>query len=119
MPFRLGLDCVLQGEPRARAAMERISAWVKTQTGGRPKRIDAGYDLDGRILDRDDHSIAFAACFGVGAMSAAAHQDWLNALWDYVAASDSPDDRYYGRTLKMLCLIALSGNWWSIEQPGN
>ena len=119
VPFRLGLDCVLQGEPRAKAALERINTWVKKQTGGRPKKIVAGYDLGGRILDRDDHSIAFAACFGVGAMSGAAHQDWLNALWDYVAASDSPDDRYYGRTLKMLCLIALSGNWWSVEQPGN
>ena len=115
VPFRLGIDCALHGEPRARAAMERINVWAKTQTGGRPEKIVAGYDLGGRILDRDDRSMAFTACLGVGAMCDAAHQDWLNALWDHVVATDSPDDRYYARTLKMLCLIAMSGNWWSPE----
>ena len=116
VPFRLGVDCALHGEPRAKAALERINVWVKTQAGGHPEKIVAGYDLAGHILDRDDRSIAFTACFGVGAMCDAANQDWLNALWDYVVASDSRDDRYYGRTLKMLCIIAMSGNWWSPAQ---
>jgi len=93
--------------------MERINTWVKAQTGGHPEKIVAGYDLAGRILDRDDRSMAFTACFGVGAMCDAAHQEWLNALWDHIVASNSPDDRYYGRTLKMLSLIAMSGNWWT------
>jgi hypothetical protein len=26
--------------------------------------------------------------------------------------TDSQDDRYFGRTLKLLSLIAMSGNWW-------
>jgi endo-1,4-beta-D-glucanase Y len=115
VPFRLGLDCALHGEPRAKAALDRINTWAKTQAGGHPEKIVAGYDLGGRILDREDRSVAFTACFGVGAMSDAAYQDWLNALWDHTVASDSPDDRYYARTLKMLCLIAMSGNWWSPE----
>ena len=113
VPFRLGLDFLLHGEPRAQTAVGRMSDWVKVATGGRPERIVAGYDLDGKIIDRDDLSMAFTACFGVGAMCDAAHQDWLNALWDHITASDEPGDRYYARTLKMLCLIAMSGNWWS------
>ncbi|MEO6789208.1 MAG: glycosyl hydrolase family 8, partial [Chthoniobacteraceae bacterium] len=113
VPFRLGLDFLLYGEPRAKAAVGRMTDWVKGATNGKPERIVAGYDLDGKILDRDDRSMAFTACFGVGAMCDVAHQDWLNALWDHIVASDDPGDRYYGRTLKMLCLIAMSGNWWS------
>jgi hypothetical protein len=46
-------------------------------------------------------------------MTDTAHQSWLNALWDYTVQTDSPDDRYFARTLKMLSLIAMSGNWWS------
>lgn len=113
VPFRLGLDFLLHGEPRAKAALGPMNAWVKLLTSGRPQDIVAGYELNGTIIDHDDRSIAFNACFGVGAMCDAAHQDWLNALWDCVVASDDPDDRYYARTLKMLCLIAMSGNWWS------
>lgn len=118
VPFRVGLDFLLHGEPRAKTVVSRMTEWVKVATGGRPERIVAGYDLDGKILDRDDRSMAFTACFGVGAMCDAAHQDWLDALWDHIVASDEPGDRYYARTLKMLCLIAMSGNWWStVEQP--
>ena len=116
VPLRLGLDFLLHGEPRAKAALMPINAWLKTATGGKPGRIVAGYDLAGKVLDRDDRSMAFTACFGVGAMCDAAHQEWLNALWDHIVASDEPDDRYYARTLKMLCLIAMSGNWWSGEE---
>ena len=113
VPFRLGIDFLLHGEPRAKTAVSRMTEWVKVAVNGKPERIVAGYDLAGKILDRDDRSMAFTACFGVGAMCDAAHQDWLNALWDHIVASDDPGDRYYARTLKMLCLIAMSGNWWS------
>ncbi len=113
VPLRLGLDFLLHGEPRAKTAVNRITDWLKVATNGRPERIVAGYDLAGKFLNRDDHSMAFTACFGVGAMCDAAHQDWLNALWDHIVASDDPGDRYYARTLKMLCLIAMSGNWWT------
>ncbi|MGB8170462.1 MAG: hypothetical protein WCF18_23365, partial [Chthoniobacteraceae bacterium] len=71
------------------------------------------YQLDGKPTSKSDRSLAFTACFGVAAMTSATHQPWLNALWDYTVERDSPDDRYFARTLKMLSLIAMSGNWWS------
>jgi len=37
----------------------------------------------------------------------------LIALRDRVVAGDDPDARCYAHTLKMPCLIAMSGNWWS------
>ena len=113
VPFRLGVDFLMTGEPRAKIACAKIGAWLKTATGGDPEKIRAGYKLDGKIIDRDDTSMAFTACFAVGAMCDAANREWLNALWKNIAASDSPDDKYFARTLKMQCLIALSGNWWN------
>ena len=117
VPFRLGIDYLLTGEPRAKAALQKINTWIVTASDGKPDNIHAGYKLDGNKIAGDDTSMAFTACFAVGAMSDAAYQEWLNALWDSVSSSDSPNDRYYGRTLKMLCLIALSGNWWTPLQP--
>jgi hypothetical protein len=92
-----------------------MNAWLQQQTGGRPQAIVAGYELDGKVINRNDRSMAFTACFGVGAMCDPEHPEWLDALWDFIVASDDPDDRYYARTLKMLSLIAMSGNWWSPE----
>jgi endoglucanase len=113
VPLRLGIDFLLHGEPRAKSALEKMNAWIKADTGGRPDRVCAGYQLDGKPTSKSDRSLAFTACFGVAAMTDAAHQPWLNALWDYTVDTDSQDDRYFARTLKMLSLIAMSGNWWS------
>ncbi len=114
VPLRLGLDFLLHGEPRARAALEKINTWIEAETGGQPANVVAGYQLDGKPARKSDRSQAFTACLGVGAMTGAPHQQWLNDLWDYTVATDSPEDRYFARTLKMLSLIAMSGNWWTI-----
>jgi hypothetical protein len=57
--------------------------------------------------------MAFLAPLGVGAM-VSAEQSWLDAVWTTVANYE-PDDSYYEDTLKLLALIAMSGNWWAPE----
>jgi endoglucanase len=110
VPWRLGTDHLVTGEPRARAALARINTWVRAATGGDPARIAGGYRLDGTSLDRrpDD---CFRAPLAVAAMSDPANQPWLDALWKALAAG--PLDSYYGDTVKMLSLLVISGNWWS------
>lgn len=110
-PFRIGTDSLLSGDPRGLAAMSRLSAWLRTATGGDPANIQSGYALDGTPLpDRDYTDMAFVAPFGVGAMVEADNQEWLNAVWDKVI--DTPVGSYYGDTLKMQAIIVMSGNWW-------
>ena len=113
VPLRLGIDFLIHGEPRAKSALEKLNTWIETEAGGKAANVHAGYQLDGKPTSKSDRSLAFTACLGVGAMTDAAHQPWLNALWDETVTTDSADDRYFGRTLKMLSLIAMSGNWWS------
>jgi hypothetical protein len=108
----LGVDYLVSGDPRAGAAVNKINVWIKTKTKGNPDAIRAGYHLNGSPIDKDT-AMAFYAPFGVGAMVSRENQAWLNALWSYIVASDSEWDLYYGRTLKMLCLIVMSGNYWS------
>jgi hypothetical protein len=113
VPFRLGVDYVLNGDRRAEASLRKLNTWIAGKTGGVPSEIRAGYTLDGEVIDADDRSMAFTACLAVGAMSDPSRQEWLNALWESVAASKPGVDGYYGDTLKMLCMIVLSGNWWT------
>lgn len=117
VPFRLGIDVIMTGDERARKALQKINRWIVAETRGDPSSIRAGYRLDGEVVDRDDRSQAFTACFAVGAMCDPSNQEWLNALWDRVGKADTKSEGYYADTLRMLCLIVLSGNWWEPPLP--
>jgi endo-1,4-beta-D-glucanase Y len=129
VPWHLGTDFLVSGDARAKKASDAINNWIKVATAGDPNQIIDGYKLDGSpgSLDPADFapdppahsvSLAFSAPLAVGAMTDAAHQAWLDALWNWVAVQHGevfPDDDYYGNTLKMLAMIILSGNWWAPE----
>jgi len=112
-PWRLGIDFLLTGDPRAKAALEKMNSFIEKKTGGDPDQIRAGYMLSGKVIHSDDTSLAFTAPFGVAAMADPAHQRWLDHLWMHIEEVPAKDDDYYGNTLKLLCLVTLSGNWWA------
>ncbi len=112
-PWRIGLDYLITGDPRAQAALEKLNAFIQKTTGGDPDQIRAGYTLAGKVIHADDTSLAFTAPFAVAAMADAHHQPWLDRLWEKVLSVELDDDDYYGNTIKLLCLVALSRNWWA------
>lgn len=114
IPWRLGVDALLTGEPRAKASLTLLNHFIEGATGGDPAAIHAGYRLtDGKVLDRDDTSLAFTGPFAVSAMIPGGHQEWLDRLCEKLRAPLGEDDDYYGRTVSLLSLVAVSGNWWS------
>ncbi|GIW45540.1 MAG: hypothetical protein KatS3mg077_2822 [Candidatus Binatia bacterium] len=113
-PWRLGTDYLVSGDARARAAVQRITTWIRSSTGGDPAAIRSGYQLNGTLSPGADfRSMAFVAPLGVGAMADAANQTWLNGIWDLVTATSIDDEGYYENTLKLLSMIVMSGNWWA------
>jgi endo-1,4-beta-D-glucanase Y len=117
-PWRLGTDFLISGAPRARAAAQRLTVWIRSATGGDPSAIRAGYRLDGTPLPGSNYlSMAFVAPLGVGAMVDASNQAWLDAIWDLVVATPITAEGYYENTLKLLAMVAMSGNWWSPLTP--
>lgn len=116
-PWRLATDWLVNGEPRARAAVGRIETWIRSATGGDPSKIRSGYRLDGTPSPGSDYlSMAFVAPIGAGATIDPAHQPWLNDVWDLVAATPLSAGGYYENTLKLLSMVVMSGNWWSPEK---
>jgi hypothetical protein len=112
VPFRVALDFLVTGEPRSREALAKMNQWIQKKTGGDPAKIAAGYSLSGKEIDKENQ-MCFVAPFAVSAMVSTDNQAWLNALSDFVIHSSKDDGSYYDSTIKLLCLVALSGNWWN------
>lgn len=111
VPWRLGVDYLISGDPRALALLKPLNAWVQKATGGDPARINAGYRLDGKPL-ASDRSDAFTGPFAVAAMLGPGGQPWLDRLCATLLDRPLDDEDYYGNTIKLLTLIVLSGNGW-------
>jgi len=115
VPFRVGLDYLLSGDPRAKALLEKMTRWVRRETGDDPAKIAAGYSLSGKRLekDEDDGQMCFVAPLAVAAMANRDNQSWMDALCGSMLKPGADDDDYFDGTIKMLCLLVVSGNWWS------
>ena len=113
-PWRIATDFLVSGDSRAKTAVQKINAWIRSAAGDDPANIKSGYQLGGAMSPGADYSsTAFIAPFGVGAMVDASNQAWLNAVWDLIVATPLDAGGYYENTLKLLSMIVMSGNWWA------
>ena len=111
-PWRLGMDLLYPSEKGAndtvKTVIHKLNSWIQTETDGDPKNIVAGYKLDGTpTQDYDD--LCFTAPFLVAAACEDSASSWEQALWDTLA--DYGTDVYFGDTIRMLCMISVTGNW--------
>lgn len=113
VPWRIGVDYILNGDGRAKRIVDKINRWIRETTREDPDNISAGYDLNGDDLKkRNFEALSFITPFAVSAMTDAGLQPWLNKLWSYIIHFDIDDFDYYDNTIKMLNLLILSGNYW-------
>lgn len=116
MPWRVATDYILFGDPRAKEMVEKINRWIRATTKGDPDNISAGYSLGGDDLKRRYYeALCFIAPFCVAAMISKENQIWLNRLWDYMVHFRASEFDYYDNSIRMICMIILSGNCWAPE----
>ncbi len=110
VPWRIGTDAVINGDPASVAQVQKMSRWIETSTSCDPKSICQGYRLDGQPLkDSDCFTTLFAAPFGVAAMANPDQQDWLNAVYDAVRTRH---EDYFEDSVNLLSLLVMTGNYW-------
>jgi hypothetical protein len=109
-PWRLATDFAHYGSPEARDAVNKVVNWLRGSTDDDPRKIKAGYRLDGTPLV-DYGSAAFTAPFIAACIVDHSHQDFLNYGWEIITNWRNGD--YYGDTINLLCMLLISGNWWS------
>lgn len=110
-PWRIATDYIVNADTSALESLLRLNRWVIGKTGGKPSEIKGGYKLNGEALNTWS-DMAFTAPFGVCAMVDADNQQWLDAMWRQIANEKITSGAYFGNSIKMLCLITMSGNWW-------
>ncbi|MEE9349116.1 MAG: glycosyl hydrolase family 8 [Flavobacteriaceae bacterium] len=117
-PWRIAVDYLVSGDERGKDACNKINEWIKSNTSKNPENIKSGYKLNGGNLTGNDYqSSAFFAPFVVSAMVDSKHQKWLNKTYETLINFEN--EEYYEGTIKMLSLLALSGNYWVPESFPN
>jgi endo-1,4-beta-D-glucanase Y len=110
VPWRLGVDALLNGDATSAEQARKMSAWAMKATAGNPQNLRSGYRLDGTPLEGSDYfTTFFAAPIGVAAMLDARNQSWLNALYDRVRTTH---EDYFEDSIALQCLLVMSGNYW-------
>ncbi|HEV2483526.1 MAG TPA: glycosyl hydrolase family 8 [Puia sp.] len=127
-PWRIGLDYLMSGDERSKDLLAPLNQWFIDTTHGDPARINAGYTLKAGVTpspETDSLMLSFIAPLGVSAMADPAYHHWLNKIWALTAQAPllpggrfrDQDYGYYENTIKLLCMIILSGNYWSADTP--
>ncbi|MDQ2645092.1 MAG: glycosyl hydrolase family 8 [Myxococcota bacterium] len=114
IPFRIGQDYCYNGEPRAKAYLEKISTFFANI--GAAKIVD-GYALDGTPEpDKDSapngpQSAVFVGTAAVGAMHDPKFQSFIDEAYALVATGELlARSRYYNLSWTPLTLLMLTGN---------
>ncbi|APU14119.1 glycosyl hydrolase family 8 [Actinoalloteichus fjordicus] len=107
-PWRIGVDALNSGDPRSVAAAQRLDDWIQESTGGDPDQIGTGYRLDGTRYGTGSDA-AFFAPFAVAALSDPDSQEWLDALWAKILATDVDPQRYYAASIQLQVMLIVSG----------
>jgi endo-1,4-beta-D-glucanase Y len=113
-PWRIAMNYIVNGDDRANDVLNKLNNWIKTSTGGDGAKIRGGYKLDGTQLNSYS-DMSFSAPFGVAAMIDSSHQQWLDEMWGTIVSRPIEREKYFGNSIKMICLITMSGNWWVPE----
>lgn len=109
-PWRIGTDAILNNDATSLAQSRKLSTWIEKATGGNPRKIRAGYKLDGTPVTGSNYfTSVFVAPLGVAAMTSASQQKWLNGIYSAVRGAR---ENYYEDSVTLLCLIVMSGNFW-------
>ena len=106
--LKIGLDFLWYGQNKK--YVDRLTKWIKKQTGNDPEKIVDAYRLDGQAIGHY-HNAAFVGPLAVAAMCSDRHQEWLSKLYNHLVAMETGGRwGYYQDTLRLMSLIVLAGN---------
>lgn len=108
-PWRLGTDYLITGDARSKTSTQMIISWLKGKTTN-PANFICNTKVDGTGTVKGE--LAFIAPYMVGMMVDASNQTVLNSTYDWVVAEPISNWTYFSNSIKMLCLLTVSGNYW-------
>ena len=108
-PWRIGTDYLITGDIRSKTATQMIITWLKGKSTN-PANFICNTKVDGTGTLKGE--LAFIAPYMVGMMVDASNQTVLNSTYDWVVGESINNWTYFSNSIKMLCLLTVSGNYW-------
>lgn len=127
VPWRISLDYIVSGNPELYDQIVTMNSWVKKAADMQPLKINPGYFIINGdpgtpiIREWDGTDMSFVAPFAVAALVGTENAEWLDNLWESMISDDwetgTPFDEsaYFPNTIRMICMIIVSGNWWTVD----
>lgn len=113
VPWHLGTSYLINGDSRAKTASDKINKWFRKHTNNDINNIEAGYELNGNSIEGNQYkSLLFLAPLAVSACVNKENQIWLNDLWAYTMNETVDRNDYFKNTIKMLCILNISQNYF-------
>lgn len=111
LPWRIGCDYMISQDPRERAFLEKMNRHFRESSGGTADKTSNGYSLDGKFLKgRGNADLAFVAPMAVAGAAVADLSLWRESPLQWMVELPMSEDSYFGNTIKLLSLIAISDN---------
>ena len=113
-PWRFGLAVMHYGDTDIKQALSKLMDWVSKTYSDDLTVVDNGFKLDGTPMRKvDDWGTwgAYSAPFMVGAATDSSYQEMVNSGWVHNSLYKK-EVGYYGNSIRLLSLLAVSGNWW-------
>lgn len=107
VPWRQAVAVAHYGVPDSRAVVDRMVGWARAKYADDPTRMQAVFTLAGAAKEPGDS--AFTSPMVAAAIVDSRHQAWLDRGWSYMKSSGRD---YYGSSITLLSMLAVSGNWW-------
>jgi endo-1,4-beta-D-glucanase Y len=105
-PWRIAMDYCFNGEPRAKAYLDKIGAFFTSQLP--VTNFGDGYSLTGQ-KSVNYVSMAFIGTAGVAGM--AGFPQLLNDAFTYGATGTGGNTQYYQQSLRLMTMLMMSGNF--------
>ena len=106
-PWRIAMDYCFNGEPRAKAYLDKIARVLHDSQ--RPvSNIGDGYSLTGQKTSNFGN-MAFIGTAGVAGM--AGYPQLLNDAFTYGATGTGGNTQYYQQSLRVITMLMMSGNF--------
>jgi hypothetical protein len=110
--LRLTTDYAASGDAKSKAELGKLSASMKTITGGDASKIVNGYLLSGMPFGTKGTAF-FVAPFGAASVFDAGNQAWVDSLWKQMLASAAASVDSETDAVNILGMLVASGNWWA------
>jgi endo-1,4-beta-D-glucanase Y len=111
IPFRMGQDWCDYGEQRAKTYLDKVTSFF---SGVGATMIVDGYNLNGTARAENPlpaQSALFVGAAGVGAMSAAANQTFVNDVYSlFMTKEMRPPSYYFNLSWEVFTLLMMTGN---------